>query len=183
MALYADANSYYDVKEAIRVGKLLEENKYAYFEEPVMYDDFEAIKQVADALTIPIANGEQDQSFVNFRWLIANDGIEIVQPDSYYFGGLIRSVKVGRMAAAFGKSIVPHMSGGGLGFVYNSHLVSVLPNAGAHHEFKGLSTDVRFECKTSPLKVVNGKIKVPTGPGSGVEIDPDFIKKHQPVTA
>ena len=183
MALYADANSYYEVDEAIRVGKLLEENQYSYFEEPVMYDDFEAIKKVADALTIPIANGEQDQSFVNFRWLIANDGIEIVQPDSYYFGGLIRSVKVGRMAAAFGKSIVPHMSGGGLGFLYNIHLVSVLPNAGAHHEFKGLDTQVRFECKTSPLKVVGGKIKVPTGPGSGVEIDPDFIKQHRPVTA
>jgi len=183
MALYADANSYYEVDEAIRVGKLLEENQYSYFEEPVMYDDFEAIKKVADALTIPIANGEQDQSFVNFRWLIANDGIEIVQPDSYYFGGLIRSVKVGRMAAAFGKSIVPHMSGGGLGFLYNIHLVSVLPNAGAHHEFKGLDTQVRFECKTSPLKVVGGKIKVPTGPGSGVEIDPDFIKRHRPVIA
>ena len=183
MALYADANSFYDVSEAIRVGKLLEENKYAYFEEPVMYDDFESIKRVADALTIPIANGEQDQSFVNFRWLIANDGIEIVQPDSYYFGGLIRSVKVGRMAAAFGKSIVPHMSGGGLGFLYNSHLVSVLPNAGAHHEFKGLKTDVPFECNTSPLKVVGGKIKVPTGPGLGVNIDPGFVRKHRLVTA
>lgn len=183
MALYADANGYYDVNEAIRVGKLLEESKYAYFEEPVMYDDFEAIKQVADALAIPIANGEQDHSFVNFRWLIANNGIEIVQPDSYYFGGLIRSVKVGRMAAAFSKTIVPHMSGGGLGFLYNIHLVSVLPNAGAHHEFKGLDTQIPFECKTSPLKVVGGKIKVPTGPGLGVDIDPDFIKKHRPVTA
>jgi L-alanine-DL-glutamate epimerase-like enolase superfamily enzyme len=183
MALYADANGYYDVNEAIRVGKLLQENKYAYFEEPVMYDDFEAIKRVADALDIPIANGEQDQSFVNFRWLLANDGLEIVQPDSYYFGGLIRCVKVGRMAAALGKTIVPHMSGGGLGFLYNCHLVSVLPNAGAHHEFKGLSTQVPFECKTSPLKVVGGKIKVPTGPGLGVEIDPEFIKKHRPLTA
>ena len=183
MALYADANGYYEVDEAIRVGKLLQEYKYAYFEEPVRYDDFEAIKRVADALAIPVANGEQDQSFVNFRWLIANDGIEVVQPDSYYFGGLIRCVKVGRMAAAFGKSIVPHMSGGGLGFLYNLHLVSVLPNAGAHHEFKGLDTHVRFECKTSPLKVVNGKIKVPTGPGLGVEIDPEFIRKHEPLKA
>jgi L-alanine-DL-glutamate epimerase-like enolase superfamily enzyme len=183
MALYADANGYYEVDEAIRVGRLLQENKYAYFEEPVVFDDFEGIKRVADALAIPIANGEQDHSFVNFRWLLANDGIEVVQPDSYYFGGLIRCVKVGRMAAAFGKTIVPHMSGGGLGFLYNVHLVSVLPNAGAHHEFKGLNTRVRFECKTSPLKVVGGKIKVPTGPGLGVDIDPEFVRKHQPVTA
>jgi L-alanine-DL-glutamate epimerase-like enolase superfamily enzyme len=86
------------------------------------------------------------------------------------------------MAAAYGKAIVPHMSGGGLGFLYNCHLVSVLPNAGAHHEFKGLKTDVPYGCATSPLKVQGGKIKVPTGPGLGVEIDPGFIRKHQPVT-
>ena len=88
MALYADSNSFYSVQEAIRVGRLLEEYKYRYFEEPVMFDHVEEIKQVADALTIPIANGEQDYSFYGFRWLIANDGIEIVQPDNYYFGGI-----------------------------------------------------------------------------------------------
>jgi len=181
MSLYADSNGYYNVKGAIRIGKLLEEYNYAYFEEPVMYDHFEDIKEVADALAIPVANGEQDQSFVHFRWSIANDGLDIVQPDIYYFGGMIRSMKVALMADAFGKTIVPHMSGGGLGFLYDCILVSAVPNAGAHHEFKGLDTSVIFECPTSPLKVVDGKIKVPTGPGMGVNIDPDFIKKHEPV--
>ena len=179
MALYADSNSFYSVPEAIRVGKLLEEYKYRYFEEPVMFDQIEDIKQVADALTIPIANGEQDNSFYGFRWLIANNGIDIVQPDNYYFGGMIRSMKVARMAAAFGKKIVPHMSGGGLGFLYNIQFVSAVPNADPHHEFKGFRTNVQFECKTSPLKVVGGKIKVPTGPGFGVDIDPEWVKKHQ----
>jgi len=181
MSLYADSNGYFNVSEAIRIGKLLEEYKYSYFEEPVMYDHFEDIKEVADALTIPVANGEQDQSFVHFRWSIAHDGLDIVQPDNYYFGGMIRSVKVALMADAFGKSFIPHMSGGGLGFLYNSILVSVAPNAGLHHEFKGLDTNVKFECPTSPLKVVNGKIKVPTGPGMGVNFDPEFVGKHEPV--
>lgn len=181
MALYADSNSFYGVSEAIRVGRLLEEYKYVYFEEPVMFDHIEEIKQVADALKIPIANGEQDNSFYGFRWLIANDGIDIVQPDNYYFGGLIRSMKVARMAAAFGKTIVPHMSGGGLGFLYNIQFVSAVPNAGEHHEFKSFQTNARYECKTSPLKVVNGKIKVPTGPGFGADIDPEWVRKHQVV--
>ncbi len=181
MALYADSNGFYSVDEAIRVGRLLEEHKYRYFEEPVMFDHIEEIKQVADALAIPVANGEQDNSFYGFRWLIANDGVEIVQPDNYYFGGLIRSMKVARMAEAFGKSTVPHMSGGGLGYLYNIQFVSAVPNAGPHHEFKGLKTGVRFECKTSSLQVVDGKIKVPTGPGFGVDIDPGWIKKHQVV--
>ncbi len=179
MALYADSNSFYTVPEAIRVGRLLEQYKYRYFEEPVMFDHLDEIKQVADALTIPVSNGEQDYSFHGFRWLLAHEGLDIVQPDNYYFGGLIRSMKVARMAAAFGKSIVPHMSGGGLGFLYNIQFVSSVPNAGEHHEFKGLNTHVRYECKTSPLKVANGKIKVPTGPGFGADFDPDWVKKHQ----
>ncbi|MBA3974247.1 MAG: mandelate racemase/muconate lactonizing enzyme family protein [Candidatus Solibacter sp.] len=180
-ALYADSNSFYTVPEAIRVGRLLEKYKYRYFEEPVMFDHLEDIKQVAGALTIPIANGEQDYSFYGFRWLLANDGLDIVQPDNYYFGGLIRSMQVARMAHACGRQIIPHMSGGGLGYIYNIHFVSCVPNAGEHHEFKGLNTHVRFECKTSPLKVVNGKIKVPTGPGFGVDFDPGWVAKHQMV--
>jgi L-alanine-DL-glutamate epimerase-like enolase superfamily enzyme len=105
-----------------------------------------------------------------------------VQPDNYYFGGLIRSMKVARMAAAFGKHCIPHMSGGGLGFLYNIQFVSAVPNAGEHHEFKGFQTHVRFECKTSPLTVTAGKIKVPTGPGFGADFDPDWVRRHQPVT-
>ncbi len=183
MYLYADSNGYYDAEGAVKIGRLLEEYNYSYFEEPVMFDHFEEIKKVSDTLSIPIANGEQDHSFTNFRWLIANDAIDVVQPDNYYFGGMIRSVKVARMAEAFGKTFIPHMSGGGLGYIYNSHIVSVCPNAGLHHEFKGFGTHVPFECPTSPLKIVDGKIKVPSGPGTGVLIDPEFIKKHRLLTA
>lgn len=183
MALYADANGFYSVEEAIRVGRLLEEYRYGFFEEPIPFDWYEETKQVADALAIPIAGGEQEYSLHGFRWLIANDGLEIVQPDNYYFGGMIRSMKVARMANAFGKTCTPHMSGGGLGFLYMMHFVSALPNACSHHEFKGFRTNVQYECETSSLSVVDGKVKVPTGPGLGVEIDPDYIKKHQQVKA
>jgi len=183
MALYADSNGFYSVEEAIRVGRLLEEHDYGFFEEPVHFDWYEETRQVADALAIPIAGGEQEYSLHGFRWLVANDGLQIVQPDNYYFGGMIRSMKVARMAAAFGKQCTPHMSGGGLGFLYMMHFVSALPNACAHHEFKGLGTRVKYHCDTSSLSVVDGKLKVPTGPGLGVQIDPDYIKRHEPVKA
>ena len=179
MVLYADSNGFYSVKEAIRVGRLLEEYRFEFFEEPVPFDWYEETKKVADALKIPVAGGEQEYSLHGFRWLIANDGLQIVQPDFFYFGGMIRSRKVALMANAMGKKCTPHMTGGGLGFLYMIHFVSALPNALPFHEFKGLKTEVNYECKSSPLTVENGMIKVPTGPGSGVEIDPDFIKKHQ----
>jgi L-alanine-DL-glutamate epimerase-like enolase superfamily enzyme len=183
MFLYADANGFYSVDEAIRVGKLLEEYDYRFFEEPVPFDWYEETRQVADSLAIPVAGGEQEYSLHGFRWLIANDGLQIVQPDNYYFGGMIRSMKVARMAQAFGKECTPHMSGGGLGYLYMMHFVSALPNAMAHHEFKGLNTQVQFECKTSPLSVEDGEIQVPTGPGSGVDIDPHFIRRHEVLKA
>lgn len=180
-ALYADSNGYYDADGAIKVGKLLEEYKYGYFEEPVLCWHFEETKKVADALTIPIAHGEQEQSFYNFRWLLANDGIDIIEPDTYYFGGFIRSMRAALMAQAMGKPCVTHMSGGGLGFLYNAIFVSALPNAVEHHEFKGFGTHVPYECPTSPLKIVNGKMKAPTGPGLGVTVEPEFVAKHKPV--
>lgn len=180
MAIYADANGYYqDVNEAIRVGKLLQEYNYSYFEEPVFFDWLDGTKQVADALSIPVAGGEQQHGIHAFRWLLANDGLDIVQPDHYYFGGMIRSLKVARMGEAMGKQCIPHLSGG-FGFIYMLHLVSAMPNAGPHIEFKGY-TDLPIECKTSPLRLEDGKIKVPTGPGIGVEIDPDYIKKYSVV--
>jgi L-alanine-DL-glutamate epimerase-like enolase superfamily enzyme len=181
MVLYADSNGFYSADEAIRVGRLLEEYRYEFFEEPVPFDWYEETKNVADNLTIPVAGGEQEYSLHGFRWLIANDGLQIVQPDTFYFGGMIRSMRVALMAEAAGKKCTPHMSGGDLGFLYMMHFVSALPNALPFHEFKGFNTDTVYECKTSPLKSVGGIVKVPTGPGLGVEIDPAFIAKHKVV--
>ena len=179
MVLYADANGFYSVDEAIRTGKLLEQYNYRFFEEPVPFHWYEETKQVADSLSIPVAGGEQEFSLHGFRWLIASNGLQVVQPDIFYFGGMIRSMKVAMMAAAYGIPCTPHMSGGDLGFLYMMHFVSVLPNAMPHHEFKGFRTNIEFECATSPLQSVNGVVKVPTGPGSGVEIDPGFMRKFK----
>jgi L-alanine-DL-glutamate epimerase-like enolase superfamily enzyme len=180
MVCYADSNGSYDVAEGIKFGRLLEEYKFAFYEEPVPFDWYEETKAVTDAVNIPVAGGEQEASMHAFRWLIANDGLDIVQADLYYFGGFIRSMKVARMAAAMGKVHTPHISGG-LGYLYMIHFVSAIPNAGPFHEFKGLSDTVPFECKTSSLKTENGVVTVPTGPGSGIEIDPAFIRKHKVV--
>ena len=179
ITIYADCNGSYDAKEAIRMGKLCEANKIDLFEQPVPTDWYDDWKQTADALTIPIASGGGEVSMRNFRWLIGNECVQMVQQDLYYFGGMIRAMKVARMAATKGYVCTPHISGTGLGYVYMMQFVSALPNAGPFHEFKGLSTEVPFECKTSTLKPENGILHLPKGVGSGVEIDPNFIAKHR----
>ena len=182
MVISADANGSYTVEEAIRIGKIMQEYNYAFFEEPVPFDWYEETKQVADALSIPIAGGEQEASLHNFRWLIGNHALSIVQQDMFYFGGMVRSMKVARMAEAMGKQCIPHISSTGLGYLYMMHFVSVIPNSGPYHEFKEFNHDMPFECKTSTLLSTDGVIKVPTGPGLGIDIDPDYFKKHTVVT-
>ncbi len=179
MIIYADSNGSYTQDEAIRIGRIMEEYKLDFFEEPVPYDWYVETKEVADALQrIPVAGGEQEPSLHNFRWLIANDALQIVQPDMFYFGGMIRSMRVARMANEFNIQCTPHMSGSGLGYLYMLHFVSAIPNAGPFHEFKGFNNELPSVCKTSSLAGDNGVITVPTGPGSGVEIDPDYIAKY-----
>jgi L-alanine-DL-glutamate epimerase-like enolase superfamily enzyme len=182
MTLYADANSSYDAKEGIRIGKIMEEHRYAFYEEPCEFDDLWGTKQVADALTIPIAGGEQEFSMHRWHWMIAHRGVDIVQPDLHYGGGFIRATKVARMAAAAGMTVVPHMSGGGLGYLDVVQFASFTPNIGPFQEFKGDAT-IPVSCPTSSLKCENGLVRCPTGPGFGVTIDPDFVKKAHVVKA
>jgi L-alanine-DL-glutamate epimerase-like enolase superfamily enzyme len=177
MVISADANGSYTPAEAIPIGKLMQEYKYAFFEEPVPFDWYEETKQVADALEIPVAGGEQEPSTHNFRWLIANGGLSIVQQDMFYFGGMVRCMQVARMANALGKQCIPHISATGLGYVYMMHFVSAIPNSGPYHEFKEFNSELPYHCPTSSLRSdSSGVIQVPTGPGFGVDIDPDFIK-------
>ncbi len=178
MTIYADSNGSYDAAEAIRIGKLMEEYAYDFYEEPVPFDWYEETKQVTKALTIPVAGGEQEPSLRNFRWLIKEDALDVVQPDIFYFGGMVRSMRVARMAATKGKTCTPHISGSGLGYLYMMHFVSALPNAGPYHEFKGFNNEIPLECPTSDLASHGGVVKVPTGPGLGVLIDPDYVAKH-----
>jgi L-alanine-DL-glutamate epimerase-like enolase superfamily enzyme len=183
MVIYADSNGSYSVDEAIRIGRLMEEYQFDFYEEPVPFDWYEETRQVADELSVPIAGGEQEPSMRQFRWLIANDALEIVQPDMFYFGGMIRSMKVAQMANALGKQCVPHISGSGLGYLYMMHFVSAIPNAGPYHEFKGFNKNIPIDCPTSTLESEDGVVTVPTGPGLGLTIDPDFIGKHEIVKA
>ena len=115
--------------------------------------------------------------------MLKNDCVQIVQPDLLYFGGLIRSVKVARMAAAAGMDCTAHMSGGGLGYLYVAHFASCVPNCGPHQEYKGDGDTAPVTCDTSSLKSQNGMIKVPSGPGLGVKFDPAFVNKAIVVSA
>jgi L-alanine-DL-glutamate epimerase-like enolase superfamily enzyme len=181
MTLYADSNSSYDAPKAIQIGRLMEEYDYAFYEEPCRFDHLEETKAVADALRIPVAGGEQESSEDRFRWIIANRGLDIIQPDLHYYGGFLRSMRVARMAHAGGMLCTPHMSGSGLGYLDAAIFAGCIPNPVPFTEFKG-DPEIPVTSATSSLKCENGIIRVPSGPGFGITIDPAFIREAVKVT-
>lgn len=177
--LHGDSNSSYDPAHAIPVGRMLEEYNYVYYEEPCEFDALEDNKRVRDTLSIPIALGEQEYSEWRFRWSIANRVCDIVQPDLFYYGGMIRSLRVERMAALAKMPTTVHISGG-FGFVYMLHFASVVRDIGKYQEYK-LGMEKYGAWFDPPLTVKNGLMSVPTGPGLGIKDPAALLKDAKPV--
>lgn len=180
-SIYADANGSYDVPMSIEIGRVMEAHNLAFFEEPVPFDHYDETRQIAEALKIPIALGEEEASLRGFRRIIETGTAQVIQPDLLYFGGLIRSMTVARMAAVAGLDCTPHMSGGGLGFLYVAHFASCVANVGAHQEYKGEDDNLPVSSSSSSLRSEGWMLTVPSGAGLGVEIDPKFLAGCTPV--
>ncbi len=176
VTIFADANGSYDAVKGIEIGKLMEDHGIDMFEEPCPFDHLEETKAVADALTIPVSGGEQEPSLRRFRWMIENGAVQVVQPDLHYFGGFIRATRVARMAAVAGYTIVPHMSGEGVGYVDLLHFCSAAPNIGPFHEYKG-GIERTGQWYDPPLKFKDAAITVPKGPGSGIQLEPSLLAR------
>jgi len=174
IAIHADSNSSYDPPQAIRVGRMLEEIGAVYFEEPCPFDHLEDTKRVADALSIPVAGGEQEYSQRRFRWMIAKRGVDIVQPDLHYYGGMIRSIRVARMAEVAGMPTTVHISGG-FGFVYMLHFAARTPDIGQYQEYKRGIERYR-DWFDPPLEISGGQLTVPTGSGVGIASIRDVLR-------
>jgi len=175
--IHADANSSYDPPLALKVGRMLEEARAVYFEEPCPFDHLEDTKLVTDQLKLPVALGEQEYSDWRFRWIIANHAADIVQPDLYYYGGMVRSLRVARMAQVAKMPTTVHISGG-FGFVYMLHFSSVVPDVGKYQEYK-LGTEKYGAWFDPPISVKDGKMTIPTGPGVGIKDMSGLLKASQ----
>jgi L-alanine-DL-glutamate epimerase-like enolase superfamily enzyme len=172
--LHGDANSSYDAEHAIPIGRVLEEVGAVYFEEPCPFDHLDDTKVVTDTLTLPVAGGEQEFSERRFRWMIANRGVDIVQPDLHYYGGMIRSARVANMAEVAGIPTTVHISGG-FGFIYMLHFASRTKDIGRYQEYK-LNLEKYRDWFEPKLTVADGKMTVPKGPGVGIVSIADVIR-------
>jgi L-alanine-DL-glutamate epimerase-like enolase superfamily enzyme len=109
--------------------------------------------------------------------MIAMDAVDVAQPDVCYVGGITRAWRVAKLAEKAGKQVVPHSANLSMVTVFALHLMAALPNAGPFVEFtieEGVNQP-RDGIYEPALRVVDGKVQVPTDPGWGVAIRPEWL--------
>ena len=176
--LLVDANSCYTPARAIEVGRLLEAHGVEHFEEPCPYWQLEWTAEVAAALDLNVAGGEQDCFLWQWRRMVALRAVDVVQPDVCYVGGFTRALAVAGMAAEAGLPCVPHSANLSLVTTFAQHLLCAIPNAGPYLELSIEGPDYypwQDGLFDPPVAMRDGRLPAPERPGWGVEIDPEWL--------
>ncbi|MDZ8275273.1 mandelate racemase/muconate lactonizing enzyme family protein [Microbacterium aquimaris] len=186
-----DANHCYDVDDALRVGRALGELGVAWFEEPVAPEDRDGYKRLRDTLDVSIAGGEAEFTRWGWRDLLDAQCVDIAQPEVCALGGISEYLKVRTLAHSRFVPIVNHVWGSALAVAVNIHLLVAMPDlpGGMFARQPMLELDTtpnlfRDELLTAPLGLQaaireTGRVQAPTGPGIGVEPDPDFVARFE----
>jgi L-alanine-DL-glutamate epimerase-like enolase superfamily enzyme len=180
--LLVDANSAYTPRKAIEVGRLLESYGVVHFEEPCPYWELEWTAEVARALDLDVAGGEQDCLLTTWRRMVELKAVDVVQPDVCYLGGMTRTLQVVSLAREAGLRCVPHSANLTLVTVFALHLMGAIDNAGPYVEFS-IEPDEYYPWRSGlfepALAARDGAVEIPSGPGWGVEIQQEWLERAE----
>ncbi|HEX2477634.1 MAG TPA: mandelate racemase/muconate lactonizing enzyme family protein [Geminicoccaceae bacterium] len=183
-ALLVDANSCYSPNKAIEIGRMLEDHGVCHFEEPCPYWELEWTREVAEALDVDVTGGEQDCELPTWRRMLAMRAVDVAQPDVCYLGGVTRTLRVVAMAQAAGLPVTPHSANLSMVTVFTLHLMGAIENPGPYVEFSIEEADYypwQDGIFRPALVVRDGKVRIPDGPGWGIETEPAWLARarHQ----
>jgi D-galactarolactone cycloisomerase len=185
--LMVDANEAYNATTAIRIGHKLAELDLMWFEEPVNAQDVEAYLQVKDALPMAIAGGENLRTRFEFKDYLARRAYDIAQPDIMHCGGITEMARICAMANAHGVQVNPHVWGSPIMIAATLHLTATLPPCPTARdpqpyaqepvmEFDRTPSAIRQQVCAEPFDQRDSYIRVPEGPGLGIEVDEYVVR-------
>ena len=186
--LMVDANEAYNATTAIRIGQKLADLDLVWFEEPVNAQDLDAYLEVKAALPMAIAGGENLRTRYEFKPYLTRRAYDIVQPDIMHCGGITEMQRICAMANACGIQVNPHVWGSPVMIAATLHLAATLPpcpparNAQPYMqepvmEFDRTPSAIRQELCAVPFDQEDSFVRVPTGPGLGIEVDEEVVER------
>jgi L-alanine-DL-glutamate epimerase-like enolase superfamily enzyme len=149
-----------------------------FIEELLHPEDYDGYAQVAEAVNVPIAAGEQESTEWGFKTLIERGKIDVVQPDISRCGGFTTARRIVHMTELYDRLCVPHAWLSDLLTAATLHLNASMRRS-VFIEFNVASSPLcRALCK-NPIQLKDGYVDVPQGPGLGVEFDESAIQRYR----
>lgn len=163
-------------KEAIQLVRALEPYRPFFVEELLHPEDYDGYRKVADAVDTLIACGEQEATQWGFQQLITRGGVDIIQPDLTRCGGFTAARKIAQLAELANILVIPHSWSSDLLTAASLHFNAFLRRA-VFIEFNTSQGPLSRSMVKEPLRLEDGYVRVPEGPGLGVEVDENVIER------
>jgi len=185
--LMVDINGAYTADVALECARAIEPFGIHWIEEPLPPGDLRGYAELRARSPIPLAAGEAHHTIRDFRALIDGRCIDIVQPSVPGVGGLTEAKRIATLALAQNLRLAPHVWGGGIGLATACHFIASLP-ASPHTEhppypqmleYDMSDNALRTQLLKTPLRLEDGHVLLPDGPGLGVELDPAAVERYR----
>ncbi len=176
--LLVEAHGRLTPAEAIRVGIAIEPYRPFVFEEPVPFENMDAMQKVSQSINVPIATGERLYSPFEFADLLQRQIVAMIQPDVIQCGGISQLKRIAALAEVHYVGVQPHAIHGPMDVLAALHLDATLPNFMIHEG--GFRAWFQDACVGDFPVQSDGFLPVPSEPGLGVAIDEAWLSAHPP---
>jgi L-rhamnonate dehydratase len=174
--LMLDVWSSWDVPYTIQMAERLAEYDVRWIEEPVLADKIDACAEIRRRSKVPIATGEHEYTRWGLKQLMDAGAADVLQPDIYWAGGISEMLKIAALASAYDLVLIPH---GHSTPATAQFIAAQPPTLCPILEYLIKWNEIHQFFLRDPLKPVNGRITVPTGPGMGMELDEGKIERER----
>ncbi|WP_336023621.1 galactonate dehydratase [Halobellus salinisoli] len=168
---------------AAELVRRLEPYDLMFIDQPLLPEHADGFDAISDRTTIPIATGERFYSRYDFKRLFVEDAVSVIQPDVTHVGGISELRRVAALAETFDVAVIPHCPLGPIAFAASLQVGFSSPNVVMQEQDLNLETpdeSQRLSLLEDPatFEFRNGYVERPTGPGLGIEIDEDRVRKQ-----
>ncbi|KAF2716522.1 enolase C-terminal domain-like protein [Polychaeton citri CBS 116435] len=170
---------------AKQLAKKLEPYEPLFIEEPILVEHPEALKQLAGLTTIPIALGERLYTRWDFKRVLEDASVDIIQPDIAHAGGISEIKRIATMAETYDVALCPHAPLGPISLAASMQVDLCTPNfviqemsLGMHYNLEAGEEDLHtYIHNKDAFAIDDGFVKALTGPGLGIEIDEEAVRR------
>ncbi|MBA7609952.1 D-galactarolactone cycloisomerase [subsurface metagenome] len=178
--LLVDPNNMWNVKTTIKMVNRLKDQNLYFIEEPIPTDDKEGLKIINSSIDIPVAGCETAYTRHEFKELIVNRCVDIVQPGVTWAGGMTEARKIAIMASAHNMLCIPHSYNSAIDLAAAIHLTCSIPNSEYVEYDQTDGNALTMNLINNPFGLdKEGFVKPSNKPGLGIELNDKFIEKYR----